>query len=104
MKNRLDALPALSERALDSMEIPQPEEYRFFHDLLAVYPDLEKETASDPRQIHYLLAKLKAEGFFNHELEKEMKKELEKEKAALQKKRGESGGRPLPSRVISGRI
>lgn len=100
MKNRLDALPEISEKDLDSMEIPHPEEYRFFHDLLASYPGLENVSASDPVQVHLFLARLKSERFFDHEI----KKELEKEKAALLKNRGGNTGRSLPGRATAGRI
>jgi len=99
MKNRLGALPAISEKELASMEIPSPEEYRFVHDLLAVYPDLEKINVSDPAQVHYLLARLKSDCFFDHEI----KRELEKERISLPKKRGENIRHSLPTRATSGR-
>ncbi len=99
MKKRLEALPEISEKGLASMEIPHPEEYRFLHDLLAVYPGLEKVSAFGPAQIHYLLARLKSDGFFDHEI----RKELEKEKAWLQKNRGRNPGSPSPDRANAGR-
>lgn len=99
MKSRLDKLPDISKKDLDSMEIPHPEEYRFFHDLLAFYPEMGKASASDPARIHGLLARLKSDGFFSNE----MKRELEREKAGLADGGGENARRSLPSRAISGR-
>lgn len=100
MKNRLDALPEISEKGLASMGIPHPEEYRFLHDLLAFYPGLENVSPSDPAQVHYLLARLKSDGFFDHEI----RKELEKERACLRKNsRGGNFGCPSPDRANAGR-
>lgn len=99
MRNRLDKLPDISENDLNSMEIPHPEEYRFFHDLLSSYPDLGKINVSDPAQIHLFLARLKSDNFLDHEIQKE----LEKEKAAPPKKRGENINCSLPNRATAGR-
>ncbi len=89
MKNRLENLPEVSPSDLASMEIPSPEEYRFLHDLAALYPDLGSVNTVDPIQVHSLIAKLQSDGFFD----REMKKEWKKEQLSLQKKRGGNAGR-----------
>lgn len=99
MRNRLDKLPDISENELNSIEIPHPEEYRFFHDLLSSYPDLGKVNVSDPVQIHLFLARLKSDNFLDHEIQKE----LEKEKATPPKRRGENTDCSLPNQATVSR-
>lgn len=76
MKSRLDKLPDIHQQELMMMKIPNPEEYRFIHDLQLLYPEKSDFHNITPQNLHYLIIKLKSEDFF----EKELKKELEKEK------------------------
>lgn len=87
MKNRLDLLPQIPVRKLDSMEIPDGEEYRFIHDFFSYFPDTGQVNTADPVQVHLFVAKLKSDGFFD----REMKKELEREMKNVQKKPRSSG-------------
>ncbi len=73
---RLASLPGISPAELEIMGIPDPEEYRFLHDLQTLFPDVGPLCTASPERVHYLIAKLKSEQF----LQKEMKKELEKER------------------------
>ena len=76
MKSRLDKLPAIQPQELMLMKMPNPEEYRFIHDLQLLYPEKSDFYDITPQNLHYLIVKLKSEDFFD----KELKKELEKEK------------------------
>lgn len=80
MKTRLDRLSAFTQMELEAMEIPDPGEYRFLHDLQILYPDRKPPCSMTPKNVHYLLAKLKSEDFFEKEMQKELEKELEKER------------------------
>lgn len=75
MKSRLDKLPDIHPQELMMMKMPNPEEYRFIYDLQLLYPEKSNFKDISPQNLHYLIVKLKTEGFF----EKELKKELEKE-------------------------
>lgn len=76
MKFRLDKLPDIRSQELMLMKMPNPEEYRFIHDLQLLYPEKSNFHNITPQNLHYLIIKLKSEDFF----EKELKKEREKEK------------------------
>ena len=76
LNTRLDSLPSIRPAELEVMRIPDPEEYRFLHDLQTVFPDADTLRADTPERVHHLIAKLKSEQF----LQKEMIKELEKER------------------------
>ena len=76
MQSRLNQLPVISQQVLDLMTTPHPDEYRFIHDLLLLYPEKSNLSMTNPKAIHHLIIRLKSEQFF----EKEIKKALEKEK------------------------
>ena len=76
MKSRLNKLPDIHPQKLMRMKMPNPEEYRFIHDLQLLYPEKSDFYDITPQNLHYLIIKLKSEDFFD----KELKKELEKEK------------------------
>lgn len=87
MKNRLDLLPQIPPRKLDSMEIPDGEEYRFIHDFFTYFPDTGQVNTADSMQVHLFVAKLKSDRFFDQE----MKKELEREMKNAQRKQHSLG-------------
>lgn len=76
MKSRLNKLPDIHPQELMRMKIPNSEEYRFIHDLQLLYPEKSDFYDIAPQNLHYMIVKLKLEDFFD----KELKKELEKEK------------------------
>lgn len=76
MKLRLEKLPNIKEQGFQTTKQLNPDEYRFIYDLQSIYPDRLNIHSMAPEDIHYLIVKLKAEGFF----EKEMTKALENEK------------------------
>lgn len=81
MKIRLDQLPFICEHELKIRMIPHPDEHRFLGDLRLLYPEKFDISIRNPKHIHYLIAKLKSEQFF----EKEMEKELEKKEGQHEK-------------------
>ncbi len=87
MKFRLAKLPDISLQELNLMKIPNPEEYRFIHDLQLIYPEKSDIHCTSPKDIHYLILKLKSERFF----EKEIRKELEKEMKEKQHEQNNTG-------------
>ena len=76
MKSRLEKLPNIEEQGFQTTKQLNPDEYRFIYDLQSLYPNRLNIHSMAPEDIHYLIVKLKAEGFF----EKEMTKALENEK------------------------
>ncbi len=64
MKSRLDKLPDIQPQELMLMKMPNPEEYRFIHDLQLLYPEKSDFYDITPQNLHYLIIKLKSEGFF----------------------------------------
>ena len=75
MKSRLNKLPDIQPQELILMKMPNPEEYRFIHDLQLLYPEKSDFYDITPQNLHYLIIKLKSEDFFEKELKKELKKE-----------------------------
>lgn len=63
MKSRLNKLPDIHPQELMRMKIPNPEEYRFIHDLQLLYPEKSDFYDITPQNLHYLIVKLKSEDF-----------------------------------------
>lgn len=75
MKKRLEQLPDIHREELQHMDIPSPEEYRFFHDLTQLYPSFAHTDKTSPENLHHLIVRLKHSKFFDKEIEKEQIKE-----------------------------
>lgn len=75
MKKRLEQLPDIRREELQHMDIPSPEEYRFFHDLIQLYLSFAHTDKTSPENMHHLIVRLKHSKFFDKEIEKEQIKE-----------------------------